>query len=470
MKANYIPPSSEKESGWNSKVPGPANGSASIPAENRLGTGACLLLAAAVFLSAAGCGNLEFETAPAFTQVTTAVIQANTPERSEVAMDSPYRLVGYYASWNVYNRAVFLSQLQGEKLTHLNYAFSNISPEGECVNGDIDADTIRFFGGNKSVSAQTDPVEGLRGNFRQLALLKEKYPALKVLISVGGWTWSEHFSDAALSETSRMRFVKSCLDLYLVRYGDAFDGVDLDWEYPVGGGLYPGRPEDGDNYTLLAQEFRNQMNTLREATGKEYLLTIAGPAAPDTIGHFNLGEIQKSLDWINVMTYDFHVASEPTTGLLSPLYGSPRDPDETSRESFNGDAAVRAYLAAGVPADKIVLGIPFYGRSWRGTGGNGLFQRAEGPAMGADEPGFMSYTEIAQGPLKTFQRYGEEVAKVPWLHDTETGVFISYEDAESIDWKTRYIREKGLGGAMVWELGLDGGMLLGPLWDGLFSP
>jgi chitinase len=384
-------------------------------------------------------------------------------------MDTPYRLVGYYASWNVYNRGVFLSQIQGKKLTHLNYAFSNISPEGECVNGDIDADTIRFFGGNKSVSAQTDPVEGLRGNFRQLVLLKEKYPALKVLISVGGWTWSEHFSDVALSDTSRMRFVKSCLDLYLVRYGDAFDGVDLDWEYPVAGGMYPGRPEDGENYALLAQEFRSQMNTLRETTGKEYLLTIAGPAAPDTIRHFNLDAIQSSLDWINVMAYDFHVAAEPTTGLLSPLYGSPRDPDATSRESFNGDAAVRAYLAAGVPADKIVLGIPFYGRSWRGAGGNGLFQSAEGPAMGQDEPGFMSYTEIAQGPLKTFQRYWEEDAKVPWLHETESGVFISYEDAESIEWKVRYIREKGLGGAMVWELGLDGGMLLGPLGDGLLS-
>jgi chitinase len=469
MKKKFIPPNSAQVTGWFSKDPSSENGSASIRWEKRLGAGGCLLLAATVILSAAGCGNLEFETAPASTRETAAASEAYTPERSEAPMNTPYRLVGYYASWNVYNRAVFLSQIQGGKLTHLNYAFSNISPEGECVNGDIDADTIRFFGGNKSVSAQTDPVEGLRGNFRQLVLLKEKYPALKVLISVGGWTWSEHFSDVALSETSRMRFVKSCLDLYLVRYGDAFDGVDLDWEYPVSGGMYPGRAEDGENYTLLAQEFRNQMNTLREATGKEYLLTIAGPAAPDTIRHFNLEEIQSSLDWINVMAYDFHVASEPTTGLLSPLYGSPRDPDTTSRESFNGDAAVRAYLAAGVPADKIVLGIPFYGRSWRGAGGNGLFQSAEGPAMGQDEPGFMSYTEIAQGPLKTFQRYWEEDAKVPWLHETESGVFISYEDAESIEWKVRYIREKGLGGAMVWELGLDGGMLLGPLGDGLLS-
>jgi chitinase len=468
MPIQLFSPNTGKESRSICRAYPAEDGSASIRYRNRLGVGGCILLALLAF-SAAGCGNLEFETPPASTHETAAVTEPYTPERSEASMDTPYRLVGYYASWNVYNRAVFLSQIQGEKLTHLNYAFSNISPEGECVNGDIDADTIRFFGGNKSVSAQTDPVEGLRGNFRQLVLLKEKYPALKVLISVGGWTWSEHFSDAALSDNSRMRFVKSCLDLYLVRYGDAFDGVDLDWEYPVAGGLYPGRPEDAENYTLLAQEFRNQMNTLREATGKEYLLTIAGPAAPDTISHFNLGEIQKSLDWINVMAYDFHVASEPRTGLLSPLYGSTRDPDTTSRESFNGDAAIRAYLDAGVPAEKIVLGIPFYGRSWRGASGNGLFQSAEGPAMGQDEPGFMSYTEIAQGPLLTFQRYWEEDAKVPWLHEMESGVFISYEDAESIAWKVRYIREQGLGGAMFWELGLDGGMLLGPLGDELFS-
>lgn len=443
--------------------------SASGRSGGRFGVGGCILLATAVMISASGCGNLEFETPPSFSVPTEAVTAAQTPNPTKVPSNAPYRLIGYYASWDVYNRAVFLSQIRGENLTHLNYAFSNISPEGECVLGDIDADTTRFFSGSESVSAQADPIEGLRGNFRQLALLKEKYPVLKALISIGGWTWSEHFSEAALSETSRMRFVKSCLDLYLVRYGDAFDGVDLDWEYPVAGGMYPGRPEDMENYTLLVQEFRKQMDALQEATGREYLLTIAGPAAPDTISHFELEKMAQSLDWINIMAYDYHVASEPVTGLLSPLYGSPRDPDEVSRAAYNGDAAVRAYLATGVPAEKIVLGIPFYGRAWQGTEGNGLFRDAGGPAPAKDEPGYMSYTEIAQGPLKTFRRYWEEEAKVPWLHDSPDGVFISYEDAESIEWKVRYIREKGLGGAMVWELGLDGGMLLGPLGDGLFS-
>jgi chitinase len=468
MKNQSTPQIPGRESDCRRKAHPSGHGNASIRWGRRLGAGGCVLLAAAVVLSGAGCGNLEFETASAPTRLPGAVTAEYTPATPEVRMDSEYRLVGYYASWDVYNRAFFLSQIQGEKVTHINYAFSNISPEGKCINGDIDADTIRFFGPNKSVSGEADPINGLRGNFHQLILLKEKYPALKVLISIGGWTWSEHFSDAALTEESRMRFVQSCLDLYLVRYGEIFDGVDIDWEYPVSGGLFPGRPEDTHNLTLLLQEFRNQMNSLQTTTGRQYLLTLAGPAAPDTIPHFELNEIQKSLDWINLMTYDFHVATEERTGLLSPLYGSPRDPDPVSRESFNADAAVKAFLAAGVAPKKIVLGIPFYGRSWKGTSGDGLFQMAGGPAMGQDEPGYMSYTEIVQGPMKSSQRYWEEDAKVPWLHDSESGVFISYEDAESIGWKVRYIREKDLGGAMVWELGLDGGALIGPLGEGLF--
>jgi chitinase len=468
MKRDRVLCSSGKESVFPAPVKPPERGSASIPGRRRIGAAGCVLLAAALLSAGAGCGNLEFETAGASPRAPGTATAEYTAAPSEARMDSSYRLVGYYASWDVYNRAFFLSQLQGGKVTHLNYAFSNISPEGQCTHGDIDADTIRFFGGNKSVNGETDPIEGLRGNFHQLILLKQKYPALKVLISVGGWTWSEHFSDAALSEASRMRFVKSCLDLYLVRYGEVFDGVDIDWEYPVSGGMYPGRPEDKQNLTLLLQEFRSQMNALQETTGRPYLLTLAGPAAPDTMENFELREIQNSVDWINLMTYDFHVATEERTGLLSPLYGSPRDPDSVSRVSYNADAAVRAYLAAGVAPKKIVLGIPFYGRAWKGTGGDGLFQLAGGPAMGQDEPGYMGYAEIAAGPLTTFTRYWEDDAKAPWLHETESGIFISYEDSESIGWKVRYIREQGLGGAMVWELGLDDGGLLAPLADALF--
>jgi chitinase len=429
----------------------------------------------AILLAAvgAGCGNLEFATPPtvdAPSSPTPAVSTvANTPARSEVPMDAPFRLIGYYASWDVYDRSVFLSQVRAENLTHINYAFSNISPGGECVLGDADADTTRFFDAGKSVAGRTDSVDGERGNFHQLALMKQKFPHLAVLISIGGWTLSEHFSDAALTEESRRKFVQSCLNLYLVRYGESFDGVDVDWEYPVSGGLKPGRPEDRRNFTLLLEEFRRQMDALQETTGRKYLLTIAGPASPDTMGRIELSEIHKTLDWINVMTYDYHVATEPVTGFLSPLYGSARDPNPDSRGFLNGDAAVRGYLAAGVPAKKIVLGIPFYGRAWRGATGDGLFAPAAGPAPGRGEPGYLDYTDILNGPLHTYLRHWDDDAKVPWLFDQASGTFITYDDAESIQWKVKYIREKGLGGAMIWELALDGGHLLTPLADKLFS-
>jgi chitinase len=428
-----------------------------------------ILLAAA----GAGCGNLEFATPPTTNAPSSSTPEiptaANTPARSEVPMDAPFRLVGYYASWDVYDRSVFLSQIQAEKISHINYAFSNISPEGRCALGDAEADTTRFFDAGRSVDGRPDSADGERGNFHQLALMKQKFPRLAVLISIGGWTLSEHFSDAALSEESRRRFVQSCLDLYLVRYGESFDGVDVDWEYPVGGGLNPGRPEDKHNFTLLLAEFRRQMDALQQTTGRKYLLTIAGSASPDTMKHVELGEVSKTLDWINVMTYDFHVATEPVTGFLSPLYGSARDPNPDSRNFQNADAAVRGYLAAGVPAKKIVLGVPFYGRAWQGASGDGLFAPAAGPATGHREPGYLDYTDILGGPLQTFQRHWDADAKVPWLFDPASGTFITYDDAESIQWKAKYIRENGLGGAMVWELGLDGGKLLQPLIEDLFA-
>jgi chitinase len=440
--------------------------------QRRIGVRAAAALPAILLaVAVSGCGNLEFATPPTGEPASSApqvAATVNPPSRSEVPMNSPFRLVGYYASWDVYERAMFLSKIQTQRITHINYAFSNISPDGQCAIGDSDADTNRFFGAGNSISGTPDTVDSERGNFNQLALLKQKYPRLGVLISIGGWTWSEHFSDVARTEDSRQKFVQSCLDLYLVRYGKSFDGVDIDWEYPVSGGLKPGRPEDTHNFTLLLAEFRRQMNVLQQSTGRKFLLTIAGPSSPDTMSRVELGEVGKTLDWFNVMAYDYHVATEPVTGFLAPLYGSARDPNPDSRNFQNADAAVRGYLAAGVPAGKIVLGLPFYGRAWRGATGDGLFAPAAGPAPAKYESGYMDYTELLNGPLQTYQRHWDDDAKVPWLFDPATGTFISYDDAESIQWKVKYIREKGLGGAMVWELGLDDGYLLKPLGDELF--
>jgi chitinase len=299
------------------------------------------------------------------------------------------------------------------------------------------------------VNRETDPIEGLRGNFRQLRLLKERYPGLKVFISVGGWTWSEHFSEVAGSETSRLRFVKSCLDLYLVQYGDAFDGVDLDWEYPVSGGMYPGRPEDKENYTLLVQEFRSQMNALQEATGRQYLLTIAAPAGKEQYSKMDLAGIAPHVDWVNVMTYDFHGGWETTgpTNHSSALFPSTCE----SPDGDWADKAIRAYLhEVGDPA-KVVLGMPFFGHGWRTSNvPPGLCLGATGIPRGTYEKGVDDYEVLA---ARNAPPFSDEKTGTHWTFDGST--FWSFDDPESARWKADYANCRGLRGMMFWELSGD---------------
>lgn len=375
------------------------------------------------------------------------------------------RIVGYFTSWGVGMRGYTVAQIPGDRLTHLNYAFGNISPAGpRCALGDPTADVNRFYGARDAVDKKADLKDGMHGNFNQLLKLKEKYPHLKVLISIGGWTWSPRFSGVALTTETRQEFAQSCVSLFFKKYPGVFDGVDIDWEYPVSGGLEPGRPEDKHNFTLLLSEFRKALDEQGKTDSKQYLLTIAAPAGPSTIANLEIDQIYPILDWINVMTYDFHVGGEKTTNFQSPLYGSSGDPssDPVIRLSFNADAAIQAYLKAGVPSTKLVMGIPFYARGWQGVPNqnNGLFQPATGPAKGVWEPGVFDYSELKRNYLPTYQRFWSDEAKVPWLYSPEKGIMITYEDPESVQIKADYTIAHGLGGVMFWELSNDGGELL----------
>jgi chitinase len=156
------------------------------------------------------------------------------------------KIVAYYTAWSTYGRNYQVADIDGSKITHLNYAFANVQ-NGEIVVGDTYADLDKAFPGDCWEAGCK------RGNFNQLQKLKQKYPHLKTLISVGGWTWSGNFSDAAMTEASRTKFANSALK-FVREYG--FDGVDIDWEYPVGGGLTPGKPEDKQNFTLLMKKLR----------------------------------------------------------------------------------------------------------------------------------------------------------------------------------------------------------------------
>ncbi|MBY0233136.1 MAG: glycoside hydrolase family 18 protein [Gemmataceae bacterium] len=346
------------------------------------------------------------------------------------------KVVAYYPEWAVYARKFDVPAIPAAKLTHLVYAFARIEG-GEARLFDSYAATDKAYPGDKWDAGAP------RGSFNQLRKLKARHKHLKTLIALGGWTLSSPFSDAALTPASREKLAKSAV-AFMEKHG--FDGIDLDWEYPVGGGL-PGnktRPEDRANYVLLCAAIRKEM----DARKKGYLLTAAGPGGTEKIKNFDLKGMAASVDWFNVMAYDFAGGWSARTGLNAPL---------RSKEGPSVESAVRAYLEAGVPAGKIVLGVPFYGRGWRGAKeGDGLgVKPAAGLPKGTWEPGVFDWKDLAANHVPKMKRHWHAEGEVPWLHDARTGLMISYDDPESIKKKGEFARKEKLGGAMLWEITAD---------------
>jgi len=394
---------------------------------------------------------------------------------STFAQELNRRIVGYYTSWSIYARDYHVTDIPAEMISHVNYAFANISPtEGAIILGDPYADIDRFYPGDS-----WDP-DSLRGCFHQLIILKAQYPHLKTLISVGGWTWSVYFSDIALTEESRHTFAVSCAE-FINEYD--FDGVDIDWEYPVSGG-HPDnhyRPEDRQNYTLLLEGLREQLDSLELVNNQEYLLTIAAPANPNVIANIEVELIHQYLDWINVMTYDFHGPwdgpADIVTNFNSPLYIALGDPlGEPYHSSFNLEAAIQTYLALGVPGNKLHPGLAFYGRGYGNVVNvnNGLFADYQGPSPnGTWENGVFDFWDIAENyiNLNGYVAYWHDDAKVPWVYNPGMQVMVSYDDSISIAEKGLFINVIDLGGAMFWEFSADRyGLLLSSIYNELSYP
>jgi chitinase len=365
-----------------------------------------------------------------------------TPEDPSAAWQSKYRIVGYYPAWSNPPRDLAASDLPGNMLTHVIYAFSSIDPKAHtCVYGEESVDKYHLK------------------NLRQL---KQKYPHLKVLIAIGGATRSKEFSDMAATEKSRQKFVQSCIDLYIDTYPDVVDGIDMDWEFPgVGDGS---RKEDEQNFTALMKEFRRQLDELSQQKKRSYLLTAAVPAGPGMAQNYELTELSRVLDWFNLMTYDFSGAWSKETNFTAPLYRARDDPFPAN----NVDAAVQAYLKAGVLPHKITLGMPFYGRGWTtaGTDNHGLYQKLTRGAVSGTAYTYQNLLDKYIGK-NNYARYWNYGAKVPWLFNPIDRIFITYEDPESIGYKAAYVADHYLGGAMIWHLSSDDGTLLKTLYDRL---
>ena len=344
------------------------------------------------------------------------------------------RIVGYFVEWGVYDRNYHVADIPAELLTHINYAFINPTLANGCEIYDSWA-----------------ALDKNGGNYNLLNNLKQTHPHLKVLMSLGGWTLSGEFSDIALTDASRSAFVTDCVD-FMLQYG--FDGIDVDWEYPGGGGLSSNyRPEDKENFTALLQEFRTQL----DAKG-QYLLTIAAGGGSDKLANLELAKVAQTVDWVNIMSYDFHGGWEATTGHNAPLYPSSQSPF-SNEATYNADAALQAWVAAGVDPDKVVMGAPLYGRGWSSvpSTGNGLFQSGGAASMGTFENGVFDYGDLVQNYIGQgdWVRTWDAESMVPWLYSASQSTFISYDDTESMAHKLDYIVQEDFGGMMFWELSGD---------------
>ncbi len=358
-------------------------------------------------------------------------------------------VAAYYPEWGTYDRNYQVSDLPADKLTHAFYGFAKITDNGE----------VGIFDKYAALEKGKDwnNPDKIAGNFGQMAQLKAENPHLRTIISIGGWTLSSKFSDVALTDASRKKFATSAVN-FMKEYG--FDGIDIDWEYPVGGGLAGNvnRPEDKHNYTLLLEELDKQIQVQEAQDNQDYLLTIASPAGFDKTENYELAEMSKHLDWFNVMTYDYHGAWENTTNHNAALYGNPNDPSALAQQ-YNVDSTIQTYLNAGVSADKIVMGAPAYGRTWTGVSGtnNGLFQSATGAGPGTWENGVIDYKDLHNKleTDKSYVRYWDEQAKVPYVYNADKGFFSTYEDTESLGYKIDYVKNNSLGGMFFWDASSD---------------
>jgi len=342
-------------------------------------------------------------------------------KRSTIAKVKPV-VIGYVTG---YSGLVNPDQINAQKLTHINYAFVNI----------------------KNNQAYLDNAKRDSTNFVRLNSLKLKNPNLQILISIGGWSWSENFSNAVLTDSLRKGFAKSSVDI-IRKY--QLDGVDIDWEYPgmpgEEGNVY--RPEDKQNFTLMFKELRKELDILEKETGKKKLLTTATGGFASFLNNTEMGEAAKYLDYVNLMTYDYY--SSKQAKHHTNLFDSKAYPSDNS-----ADKAIKAYIAAGVPASKIVMGIAFYGRNLllKATANKGIGDTILSSANSYGK----GYTFLKDSLLnkKGFVAYQDEEAKAPYLFNPQTKAFISYDDEWSVDHKCQYVLKHKLGGVMFWEYSSD---------------
>jgi chitinase len=341
---------------------------------------------------------------------------------AQTAKQRKYVIIGYVGG---YHGLVDTTMVHASKLNVINYAFVNVKNNRAFLTN-LKTDTI---------------------NFRYLLSLKKANPELKVVISIGGWAWSRNFSDAVLSDTSRQAFVASAIVLVRKYH---LDGIDIDWEYPGmlgAGNIY--RDSDKHNYTLMFRDLRHGLDSVEHETGKKMLLSAAVGGFKNFLLHTEMDKVAQYLNYVNLMTYDYShgdsIAIHHTNLSASKQYSS----------NEYAASAVTDFEAAGVPASKLVMGIAFYGHSFKVIDNNqhGLGIKVVGGRIQLG--GGYTFIKDSLVNQKGFKYYKDKNANAPYLYNADTNQFISFDDEWSVKNKCRYVRENDMAGVMFWEYAND---------------
>ncbi|KAJ6442376.1 endochitinase [Purpureocillium lavendulum] len=341
----------------------------------------------------------------------------------------------YFVNWGIYGRNFQPADLPAADITHVFYAFLNLRADGTVYSGDTYADLEKHYPND----SWNDVGNNAYGCVKQMYLLKKANRKLKVMLSIGGWTWSTNFPAAASTAATRKTFAKSAVT-FMKDWG--FDGIDVDWEYPAD-------DTQAANYVLLLKAVRDELDaySAQYAKGYHFQLSIAAPAGPEHYKKLHLGDMGKVLDYVNLMAYDFAGSWGNFSGHDANLYQNPQNPNATP---FDTDSAVKGYISGGIPANKLVLGMPIYGRSFQKTAGIG--KPFTGVGSGSWEAGLWDYKVLPKAGAKLIY---DDVAKGYYTYDSSTQELISYDPPEMIKTKVTYLKGLGLGGSMFWEASSD---------------
>ncbi|KAL8907850.1 MAG: hypothetical protein Q9207_001174 [Kuettlingeria erythrocarpa] len=346
-----------------------------------------------------------------------------------------YKAVAYFVNWAIYARNHQPQDLPAQNLTHVLYSFANVKETGEVYAN-------QHYQGIRR--------KNVYGCVKQLYLLKKKHRNLKVLLSIGGWTYSANFAKPASTQEGRSKFATTAVQLVKDL---GFDGLDIDWEYPKDA-------TEAQNYVDLLAEIRKGLDAVHHQ-GK-MLLTVACPAGAKNYEILKLKAMDEYLDFWNLMAYDYAGSWDSTAGHQANLFP---DSDNPSSTPFSTASAVEYYTSHGVASSKIVLGMPLYGRAFTATNGPG--KPYSGIGEGSYEKGIWDFKVLPKEGAKEFV---DKKIGASWSYDTGSKMMVSYDNAEIADRKVQFVKKRGLGGAMWWESSGDkkgGESLISKVVDGL---